>query len=101
MGEGFLNELLSTFVEDALELVATMRRALAGKDTDVLRRAAHSLTSNAASCGAMTLSGLARDLEALAKTGELASAGPRVERLAGECALVVRALGEVQRESRP
>ena len=67
----------------------------------VLRRAAHSLTSNAASCGAMTLSGLARDLEALAKTGELASAGPRVERLAGECALVVRALGEVQRESRP
>jgi HPt (histidine-containing phosphotransfer) domain-containing protein len=100
MGAGFLDELLATFVEDSRELVETMRRALAHGDADALRRAAHSLKSNAASFGAMTLSGLARDLEAQAKAGGLDGAGPRVERLAGECELVVRALGEIQRESR-
>ena len=100
MGAGFLDELLSTFVEDSRELVETMRRALTHKDADALRRAAHSLKSNAASFGAMTLSGLARDLEAQAKAGRLDGAGQRVERLAGECELVVRALGEVQREPR-
>ena len=101
MGSGFLDELVSTFLEDSQELVSTMRRALAQGDRDALRRAAHSLKSNAASFGAMPLSNLSRDLEALAKAGGLASAGPRLERLAGECELVVRAIREVQRESRP
>ena len=100
MGAGFLDELLSTFVEDSQELVVTMRRAVAHKDIDALRRAAHSLKSNAASFGAMTLSGLARDLEAQAKASRLDGAGQRVERLAGECELVVRALGEVPRKPR-
>ncbi|HEU4370566.1 MAG TPA: response regulator [Methylomirabilota bacterium] len=101
MGAGALTELLSTFVEDAQELVATMRRALGGKDTDSFRRAAHSLKSNAASFGAMTLSNLAKDLEALARSGRLDGAASRVERLAGECERVVLALREVERERRP
>ena len=101
MGAGFLGELLSTFVEDSRELVGTMRRALGERDTDSFRRAAHSLKSNAASFGAMTLSTLAKDLEALAKSGSLDGAAPRVERLAGECERVLRALREVEREPRP
>ena len=52
MGGGFLAELLDTFVEDAQELVATLRRALAEKDVDAFRRAAHSLKSNGESFGA-------------------------------------------------
>ena len=95
-----LAELLSTFVEDSRELVGTMRRAVGEKDTDSFRRAAHSLKSNAASFGAMTLSTLARDLEALAKSGSLDGAAARVERLAGECERVARALQEVEREPR-
>jgi HPt (histidine-containing phosphotransfer) domain-containing protein len=75
-----------------------MRRALGAKDADAFRRAAHSLKSNAASFGATTLSTLARDLEALAKSGSLDGAGPRVERLAGECERVVQALREVEHE---
>jgi signal transduction histidine kinase/DNA-binding response OmpR family regulator len=100
MGAGFLDELLSTFVEDSQELVGTMRRALTEKDTDSFRRAAHSLKSNAASFGAMTLSTLAKDLEALARSGSLDGAASRVERLAGECERVARALREVEREPR-
>ena len=75
MGAGFLDELLPTFLEDSQELVGTMRRALGEHDVDSFRRAAHSLKSNAASFGAMTLSTLAKDLEALAKSGRSVRAG--------------------------
>jgi len=101
MGTVFLDELLSTFVEDSQDLVSTMRRALGQKDADSFRRAAHSLKSNAASFGAMTLSTLAKDLEDLARSGSLDGAAPRVERLAGECERVMRALREIEREPRP
>jgi histidine phosphotransfer protein HptB len=100
MGDGFIDELLPTFMEDSRELVRTMRRALGDKDVDAFRRAAHSLKSNAASFGAMTLSTMARDLEALAKSGSLDGAAPRLERLTSECEQVVRALREIEREPR-
>jgi signal transduction histidine kinase/DNA-binding response OmpR family regulator len=100
MGEGFLDELLPTFMEDSREMVRTMRRALGEKDVDAFRRAAHSLKSNAASFGAMTLSTMARDLEALAKSGSLDGAAPRLERLTSECEQVARALREIEREPR-
>jgi hypothetical protein len=48
----------------------------------------------------VTLSTLARDLEALAKSGNLDDVGLRVEHLAGECERVVRALQEVEHELR-
>jgi signal transduction histidine kinase/DNA-binding response OmpR family regulator/HPt (histidine-containing phosphotransfer) domain-containing protein len=95
MGGGSLGDLLSTFAEDAGELVATMRRGLAEQDVASFRRAAHSLNSNAAGFGARTLSALARDLETLAKTGSLDGAAARLERLADEWARVARALQEV------
>jgi signal transduction histidine kinase/DNA-binding response OmpR family regulator len=98
MGAAFLDELVSTFLEDSQDLVRTMRRALEGIDAASLRRAAHSLKSNAAGFGAMTLSALARDVETLAKSESLEAAAPRVERLAGECERVARALREVERE---
>jgi signal transduction histidine kinase/DNA-binding response OmpR family regulator len=92
----FFDELVSTFVDDAHELVGTMRRALAENDTDSFRRAAHSLKSNAASFGAMTLSALARDLETRARSGSLDGAAARLERLDSECERVTRALREVR-----
>jgi signal transduction histidine kinase/DNA-binding response OmpR family regulator len=94
MGADFFDELLSTFVEDSRELVDTMRRALGAQNTDAFRRAAHSLKSNAASFGAMTLSDLAKDLEALARSERLDEAGPKLERLASECERVTRVLRE-------
>jgi signal transduction histidine kinase/CheY-like chemotaxis protein/HPt (histidine-containing phosphotransfer) domain-containing protein len=100
MGADVLGELLATFVEDSAELIGTLRRALDAGDAETFRRAAHSLKSNAASFGAMPLSNLARDLEALARSGSLHGAAPRVERLAGECERVVQALQEAEREPR-
>jgi CheY-like chemotaxis protein/HPt (histidine-containing phosphotransfer) domain-containing protein len=92
---GDLGELLSTFAQDSRELVAAMRRALAGHDVAGFRRAAHSLNSNAAGFGARTLSALARDLEVLAKSGSLEGAAAPLERLAGECERVTRALKDI------
>jgi HPt (histidine-containing phosphotransfer) domain-containing protein len=100
MGSGFLAELLSTFVEDSQDLVSRMRHALVEQDVDAFRRAAHSLTSNAASFGAMTLADLAKALETQARSGNLDGAVARVERLARECERAVRALQEAERESR-
>ena len=96
MGGGSLGDLVSTFADDARELVATMRRALTEQDVASFRRAAHSLNSNAAGFGARTLSSLARGLETLAKTGSLDGAAARLERLADEWERVARALEEVE-----
>ena len=94
MGAEFLREMTATFLDDTRELIGTMRRALGERDVDSCRRAAHSLKSNAASFGAMTLATLAGELETRAKSGTLDGAGPHVERLAAESARVERALGE-------
>jgi HPt (histidine-containing phosphotransfer) domain-containing protein len=93
---GELGDLVATFAEDAGELVATMRRALADQDVPSFRRAAHSLGSNAAGFGARTLSSLARELETLAKSGSLEGAAAPLEQLAGECERVTRALQQVE-----
>ena len=98
VGAGFLDELVTTFVEDSQQLVTAMRHALGGIDAAALRRAAHSLKSNAAGFGATTLSSLARDVETLARSGSLEAAAPWVERLAGECERVTRALREIEHE---
>ena len=67
MGRDFVAELIDTFVEDARELLAALRRSLGAADVDAFRRAAHSLKSNSESLGATSLSGLARELEAMAR----------------------------------
>jgi signal transduction histidine kinase/CheY-like chemotaxis protein/HPt (histidine-containing phosphotransfer) domain-containing protein len=97
LGPGFA-ALLSTFVEDSEELVSTMRRAFGEQRADTLRRAAHSLKSNAAGFGAVTLSSLAKDLETLAKSGSLEGAASCLERLASECERVTQRLREADNE---
>jgi len=97
LGPGFA-ALLSTFVEDSEDLVKTMRRALGERRADTLRRAAHSLKSNAAGFGAVTLSSLAKDLETLAKSGSLDGAASCLERLASECERVTQMLREADNE---
>jgi PAS domain S-box-containing protein len=97
MGDAFVEELIATFVGDAGQLVATLRRGLADADLDVFRRAAHSLKSNSETLGAPGLAGMARELEAMARTGRVDGAGDRLEQLAGEYERVARSLEELRR----
>ena len=72
----FLREMIDVFLADTVELLAAMDGALASGDTEALRRAAHSLKSNAATFGAMRLTALARQLEELGKTAEMSGSPP-------------------------
>jgi HPt (histidine-containing phosphotransfer) domain-containing protein len=94
MGDAFVVELIDTFGEDARELIGSLRGALAGRDLDAFRRAAHSLKSTSETLGATKLAALARELEALARAGTLDGAGERIERLVAEHEIVARRLGE-------
>jgi HPt (histidine-containing phosphotransfer) domain-containing protein len=97
-GGQFVTELIDTFGEDARELLAALRRALAGMDVDAFRRAAHSLKSTAESLGAVALGALARELEGHARAGSLEGAAPRLDRLEQHYARAAGALGDLRRD---
>ena len=97
-GGPFVAELIETFGEDARELLATLRRALAATDRDAFRRAAHSLKSTAESLGASGLAALARELEAAARAGSLDGAATRLDRLTEHYERAARALGDLRRD---
>jgi HPt (histidine-containing phosphotransfer) domain-containing protein len=92
IGEDFLSELVGTFVDEAPAQLATLRTALARGDSGEARRAAHTLKSNGATFGAASFSGLCRDLEERAKSGELTGADELVGRAESEYARVEAAL---------
>ncbi len=99
MGADFIGELIDTYVEETPTLLSTAQRAVAEGDADALRRAAHSIKSSSASFGALAFSALAREIEMLGKEAKLSEAGPKLERLIADYALVEQALRERQRES--
>lgn len=90
--EGFLAELIDTFVGDTAGLLGTMRQGLAGGDAAEVRRAAHSLKSNSATFGAPRLAAMSRELEAAAREGDLTGAGDQIAELEAECGRVAEAL---------
>ncbi len=77
-GADFIDELVDTYLEDAPKLVREMETALETGNAEVFRRAAHSLKSNSATFGAMHLSGMAKELEMLAKENKLDEAGKQL-----------------------
>jgi PAS domain S-box-containing protein len=90
--ESALGELIDTFLAEAPNLVSTVRRAVADGDADDLRRAAHTLKSNAATFGADTLAELCRKLEDMAEARTLAGALALVARVEAEYEQLVSAL---------
>jgi signal transduction histidine kinase/CheY-like chemotaxis protein/HPt (histidine-containing phosphotransfer) domain-containing protein/PAS domain-containing protein len=77
--EEFLAELVDTFLEDAPQMLADMRRAAESGDAPELRLHAHSLKSNSAEFGAMALSALSKQLEIMGKENQLDGALPLVD----------------------
>ena len=75
----FLAELVDTFLEDAPQMLADMRQAAETGDAPGLRLAAHSLKSNSADFGAMSLNALCKQLEILGKENQLDGALPLIE----------------------
>ena len=96
--EGFVSELIEQFVADAPRLVAAARAGLDAGDAGEVRRAAHTLKSNAATFGANALAGRSRELEDAAKRGALEGASEQVDAMGSELDLVLEALPAVWRK---
>ncbi len=91
----FLAEMLDTYFEDCPTQLAAMEAALAAGDADGLRRAAHSLKSNSATFGALAFSARAKEVEMMAKQGDLGGARAQVVALAAEYPRVAQGLREM------
>jgi HPt (histidine-containing phosphotransfer) domain-containing protein len=90
--DSLLAELIDTFFDEAPSLLAEMRQGLQAMQPEALQRAAHSLKSNSADFGAMRLSNLCKELEAMGKAGILEGAAERIAEAAAEYAKVKDAL---------
>jgi PAS domain S-box-containing protein len=91
----FVRKLVDTFLGDAPALLATLRSACEDAAAERLRRAAHTLKSNARVFGATRLAELCQELETVAKAEALARGPELVDQIDEEHARVARALREM------
>ena len=95
-GEGFLAEVIDTFLIDAPALVATLRTTYNEGDTEGLRRTAHTLKSNGQIFGAGRFSELCRELEERARRGELDGSANVLDRIEREYAALEKTLAALR-----
>lgn len=80
----FLKEVISVYLESSGRQMEEIRRAAAAADAGALFRAAHSLKSPSGHLGAMGLMEICREVEGLARGGDLAGAVGRLGALESE-----------------
>jgi CheY-like chemotaxis protein len=83
-GAEFLAEVVDVFLADAPALITSLRGSLERKDTEELRRAAHTLKSNGSTLGAAAFAELCRTVEHRAKDGRLDGVSELVDRIEQE-----------------
>jgi PAS domain S-box-containing protein len=88
----FVSGLIDQFVTDAPALVQAARAGVESGDAGEVRRALHTLTSNAATFGATDLAVSSRQLEESAKGGTLDDVGPRLDNISEQLERVSEAL---------
>lgn len=88
----FVEELVDTFIADAVGQLDALDAAAAAGDIDGLIRPAHSLKSNSENVGAIALRDLARQLEADGRTDGVADPTARAAEIRAEFGVVRDAL---------
>lgn len=66
-GPNIIHKVISSYLKDSVQLLETLRVAIAQNDPPTLHRAAHSLKSTSATVGARALAGLCQDLEGIGR----------------------------------
>ncbi len=94
-----IRQLIDLYTKDSPQQLADAAAALAKGDMAAMARAAHSLKSTSASMGATTVSGLARELEDLAKRSDLAQSAAVLERLKLEVNSAIAAFARIRLSS--
>jgi HPt (histidine-containing phosphotransfer) domain-containing protein len=92
-------ELLTVFLQDTPERVATLGRAAATGDARGMRNVAHTLKGTCGYIGAHRLVRICRELEAKAQGGDLAAARELVTQLEAEYRRVHAALEQELKET--
>jgi len=95
-GAEFALELVDTFLGEAPSILDELRHALAAKDADKFRRAAHSLKSNSNTFGALALGAMARELELAGLSQALEGDSKPLDALAEEYSRVAATLTELR-----
>lgn len=93
--EFMIPELAEMFLEDAPPLVEKIRVALADKDITQVREAAHTLKGSSASMGLHIFSMHCKEIETLAKSGNLEGAAIKFPFLEAEYSQVMFVLQEL------
>jgi histidine phosphotransfer protein HptB len=99
MGADFIGELIDTYCEETPALIAQLEGALAEGNVDAFRRAAHSIKSSSATFGALGFSAQAKELEMIAKQGDIRGTEAKVATLVAAYPPVAQALKDVQHGS--
>jgi len=76
--------LVKSFLQDAPKTLSLIRRAIAKKDAQKLAGAAHALKGSISIFGAAKAVSIARELEAMGRSGHLFDAGPQFRALESE-----------------
>ncbi len=84
----FLRELLDLFVDEAPQVMADIRAAIACHDAEALARAAHSLKGAAANLAATAAAEAALRLEHMGRAGDLSESPRACDTLEAEIARV-------------
>jgi two-component system, sensor histidine kinase and response regulator len=96
LGEDFLIELIDIYKQDTPRRLAALRQALEQADFEALRREAHTLKSSSAQLGAMEISNMAKDMEALARAGKIDDMDARIAHLTEEYTKLEVVLGALR-----
>lgn len=92
----FVDELIDTYLDDAIVQLEAMRQAAAAGDAGAIVRPAHSLKSSSANVGAVALTSLCRTLEADGGSGAVPDGVARVAAAEREFAFVRTSLLEAR-----
>ena len=89
---GYLDGLISDFLEDSSKRLEALRGAVQSGDAKALERAAHALKGSSGNMGLRRMQELCRHLESIGKSGAVERAGALMESLEGEWGLAKAAL---------
>lgn len=95
-GDDILKKVIALYLDSSLKLMTEIREAAAGTNADALYRAAHTLKSSSAYLGALTFSGMCKELEMMGRGKALEGVAARLAALDQEYARVRDALGKLR-----
>jgi CheY-like chemotaxis protein len=91
-GESLLRRVLAAFLQDTPRQLTMLHEAIAKRDANAIRKAAHSLKSSSANVGADALAKLFKDMEQMGRSGNTGNAAGLLAQLEREFQSVLQSL---------